>query len=300
MYPGVGAFVLIRPAQTFYERINIPHDQILTLGDVGPDEPVKKIKRFQPLADYLAERLEALGIQGGEVVIARDLDEMARFLQDGTVDIYFDSAYPTLAVQEAAGSEIILRRWKQEDPTYWSGFVARKNSGLSGIHDFLGKVIAFEEPFSTSGFVLPAGTLIQRGYAIKQVERPDAQVSADEIGYFFSWDEENTIEMVLLGLVAGGGISNQDYEGLPTELKEQLMTLEVTISVPRQLASVRPGLGPDPVSKLGGLLSGLHQTQEGQVILANIKGTKQFDALPAVDDASLRDLSLLMNLVSGV
>ena len=27
---------------------NIPHDQILTLGDVDPDEPVKKIKRFQP------------------------------------------------------------------------------------------------------------------------------------------------------------------------------------------------------------------------------------------------------------
>ena len=73
-----------------------------------------------PLADYLAENLGEFGIQEGWVVISRDVQEIAGFLNDGTVDVYFDSSFPTLAVQKLSGSEIILRRWNQADPTYWS------------------------------------------------------------------------------------------------------------------------------------------------------------------------------------
>ena len=91
----------------------------ITLGDIDANEPVKKIKRFQPLANYLAEHLEDFGIKGGNVVIARDIEEMAKFLKDGTVDVYFDSPYPTLATQERSGSKVILRRWKTGVATYW-------------------------------------------------------------------------------------------------------------------------------------------------------------------------------------
>ena len=71
-------------------------DQMITIGDIEPDEPTKKIKRFQPLADYLAEHLKAYGIEGGQVVLARTIEEMGGFLGDGTVDIYFDSPFPFL------------------------------------------------------------------------------------------------------------------------------------------------------------------------------------------------------------
>ena len=126
-------------------------DQIIALGDIDAHDPVKKIKRFQPLADYLADQLRSSGIRQGRVVIARDIKEMVSFLNDGTVDIYFDSAFPTLAVQELSGSQIIGRRWKQEDPTYWSTYVALRDNGIGGVEDFAGRVLAFEEPYSTSG-----------------------------------------------------------------------------------------------------------------------------------------------------
>ena len=103
----------------------------ITLGDIDPDEPSKKIARFTPLARYLAENLREFGVSEGRVMVARDIDEMARWMRDGTVDIYFDSAFPTLAVQQQSGSEIILRRWKD-------GVVERSgsgnlNRGISGI-----------------------------------------------------------------------------------------------------------------------------------------------------------------------
>ena len=200
--------------------------QIISLGDIDPDEPPKKIAKFQPLADYLAANLADLGIQKGQVVIARDIDEMGRFLSEGTVDVYFDSAFPILATQDLSGSKIILRRWKGGIVEYWSRFIAKKDGGIASVEDFMGRVIAFEEPRSTSGFLLPAGTLMQRGFTLTEVSEPGAQVSVDEIGYYFSGDEENTVELVLRGDVAGGGISNEDYQELPAAIMDQLVVLD--------------------------------------------------------------------------
>ena len=182
--------------------------QPITLGDIDPEDPTKKLKRFKPLADYLAQHLAEFGISRDQVVIARDIDEMARFLRDGTVDVLFDSAFPTLAVQELSGSQPILRRWKDSDPEYWSVYVAMRGDGVASVEDLTGKVIALEEPHSTSGFVLPAGTLIQRGFRLREVDGPGARVGPDEIGYFFTFDEQDTIALMMRGLVAAGGISN--------------------------------------------------------------------------------------------
>ena len=44
---------------------------IFTIGDIDPDEPATRVRRLQPLADYLAQRLGDHGIGRGRVVIAR-------------------------------------------------------------------------------------------------------------------------------------------------------------------------------------------------------------------------------------
>ena len=90
----------------------LPPQRIITLGDIDSNNPAKKVARLQPLADYLAEHLSDQGVTGGRVIIARDTTEMAKFLRDGTVDVYFDSAFPTLSVQELSGSQVVAHKWK--------------------------------------------------------------------------------------------------------------------------------------------------------------------------------------------
>ena len=116
--------------------------QTITLGDIDADEPAKKIKRFKPLADYLAEHLKEFGILQGRVIIARDIEEMARFLKEGTVDIYMDSPFPSLSVQALSGSRFILLRSKDGAATYWSTYVTSRGCGVSTAEDLLGKVMA--------------------------------------------------------------------------------------------------------------------------------------------------------------
>ena len=270
----------------------------MTIGDIDPDEPAKKVERFQPLADYLAKRLGDLGIGRGSVLVARNIEEMAGFLKDGTVDIYFDSVYPAQAVRELSSSQFLLRRWKESAPTYWSVYVARRDSGIASVEDLKGKVIAFEEPHSTTGYLLPAATLIQRGLGLRQVAGPEAAVGLDETGYIFSRDEENSVELILQGRVAAAGMSNQDYEELPPELIDRMVVLDRTMELPRQIVSSRPGLDKAVVSRIRELLVALDQTDEGRRILRGMKDS-QFDPLPPDLEVTVGKLRELMGLVAG-
>ena len=195
------------------------------------------------------------------------------------------------------GTRIIIRRWKSGDPEYWSVYVTHQSSGVKSAEDLVGKIMAFEKPHSTSGFVLPAGTLVQRGFTLSQVSGREATVASDEIGYYFSKSERNTFLAVLRGHVAGAGVSNQDYRELSEELKQQIVAFDKTNTVPRQVVSVRPGLDPIMVDKIGELLTGLDQTEDGRQLLASLKKTRKFDSLPPESVASLDDLKELIGLV---
>ena len=287
------------PAPTPTATAKPAGSKTITIGDIEPDEPVKKIARFQPLAEYLAENLRHLGIEQGNVVIARNIEEMGRFMREGIVDVYMDSAYPSLAVQQLSDSKVILRRWKRSDPTYWSTFIALKDSGVDGVEDLVGKVVAFEEPHSTSGFVLPAGTLVQRGYTLTEVVALSSKVAPDEIGYYFTRDEQNTLELVLRGDVAGGGVSNQDYDELPAEVKSRIVNFDSTVQVPRQLVTVRAGMDREIVATMARLMEALGGSEEGRELLVHLKKTKKFDALPPESGAALAELRKLMDLVAS-
>ncbi len=271
-----------------------------TVGDVDPDEPAKKVERFQPLADFLATNLVEFGIEQGRVLIAKDIDEMARLFRDGEIDLYMDSAFPTLAVQEKSGSIVILRRWKDEAPEYHSLFASLKEGDVTRPEDLLGKVVAFEEPHSTSGFVLPAGSLASAGYTLREVDSHDAAVGPDEIGYIFSRDEENTIELILAGMVAAGGLSDLDLEELPPETFDRLIAWNETLTVPRQLVSVRPGLQSEFIDAIKRLMMALEKTPEGRGLMDGLKSTKRFDPVPGESRESLKLLMEYKKLVVGV
>ena len=271
---------------------------VLILGDIDAEEPTKKIKRLQPVAGYLADNLSDIGIKEVQIVIAHDIDEMAGWMREGKVDVYFDSPFPTLAVQEKSDSQVILRRWKQGDAEYWSVYLAHRDSGLTKVEDFVGKMVAVEEPHSTSGFVLPIGTLIEQGFVVREAGGPAAVVAPNEVGYFFTRDERNTIELVVQGRVAGGGVSNQDYDELPPEIKQELTVLGSTTAVPRQLVSVRPGLDPEIVNRVIQVLSDMDQSERGREVLEGFKKTKKFDQLPDDSAQALLQLKGLMDLVA--
>ena len=51
----------------------------LTLGSVSI-EPSEEIKKYFPIAIYVANQLKAEGIDQGKILVARDIPEMASFV----------------------------------------------------------------------------------------------------------------------------------------------------------------------------------------------------------------------------
>lgn len=233
-----------------------PEGEIVRIGDIDPDTPARRITRLQPLASYLGAELAELGFSGGRVVIARDIEEMAVLLSSGEVDVYLDSAFPTLAVRERAGSELRLRRWAQGAAEYRTVFVSHADSGIDSLDELRGTSLALQEEYSTSGFLLPAGTLLEMGLPLRRVGGP-GESEPGVVSYFFTYDEENTVELVATGQAAAGAISNQELELMDPASREALRDIGETASMPRQLVSMRADLAPEVAERISEVLLNL-------------------------------------------
>lgn len=272
---------------------NTEKPRTITLGNIDPDEPSRKIKEFQPLADYLAQQLKGFGIKEGRVVIARDIAEMAHLIRNGNVDIYFDAPIPALAVCELAGCEVGLQQWRRGQPMFYGVYVARRDGGVERIEDLVGKVIAFQKPRSTVGFALPAATIVQRGFSLSKVSHPDSAVPANTIGYLIAGGERSTVELLLSGRIAAAAFGDLTYEELPPEIKGQLIVFDRTVEAPNQLTTVRPGLETDLVRQIYERLVSLDELEQGRPILEALRETEKFEPLPPESEVLLAELKAL-------
>lgn len=251
----------------------------LAIADVSSN-PTKKIKRFQPLADYIAANLSEFGFEDGTVKIAPDLETIAKWLKSGEVTVYFDSPYPAMMTVEASGAQPILRRWKKGDAEFNSVIFTMSQGGAANMGDLRGKIVAFDHLTSTTGYLLPTVELLNAG--LKPVEKAtaDSRVAPTEVGYVFSDDDENTVQWVISGKADAGAVDNQTFESIPEETRAAMTILAESEKVPRHVVLVSPTLTTAQVNEIKKILVEMDQTSEGQDILSKFENTAKFDELP--------------------
>jgi len=269
---------------------------VIVLGDIA-DDPAKKIARFTPLAEYLAANLTELGISEGQVKIAPDVETMAEWLESGAVDLYFDSLYPAMIVSDRSGAVPILRRWKDGVAEYHTVLFARADSGIAVPADFKGELLALDEQFSTSGFLLPVAYLVEQGLQPVQTGGLTPAGPTD-VRYEFAGDDDNVLQWVISGRAAIGAIDGEGFNEVPEATRQELVIIAETIDVPRQLALARPDIDAALMTAINELLIGLDESPEGEEILAVFK-TTQFGELPGGADEAFVVLRNLYELATS-
>ena len=271
----------------------------LTLGVIYQSAPELVAEHFRPLVEYTARKLGPAGEIKSAVVVAASTAQLMRLLEQGRIDFYLESPFPTYLINRSGTARLLLRRWKSGMSEYRGVIFASKASRITRLEDLRGKMIAFEDPGSTSGYFLPKLLLFEKGFSV--TEKPDlsAKVFAGEIGYVFAAIEKNVVRLVLDEKVAAGAISNDDYAILDETSKARLSILVQSGSLPRHLVSVRRNLSEAVVKRLKEILLSMDQDDEGQKILRQTDGTTKFDTLPGGEEVFRRKLNDLYHLKSA-
>ncbi len=269
---------------------------VLTIGSVSL-EPAREHAKVMAFAEELVSRLHPVGIGRARVVVESSLGAIAARIGQGEVDLYLDSPFPVSWVVHETGARPLLRRLKQGEASYRSVLFARRDSGLQSIEDLRGHVIAFGEPFSTSSFLLPKASLVERGLQLERYEDPAADVPDDVIGYVFSNDSENTMMWVLKHRIVAGAVNADYFEYMAGERRSELIVLLESEDVPRNIVCCRRDLPAEVRDAIEVALLDLHRDEKGRQALLRFEETARFDRFPVDPEEALARVSALLPFV---
>ena len=169
----------------------------------------------------------------------------------------------------------------------------RNDSAIQTVSDLPDKVVAFEEPYSTSGYFLPKSALLYAGLKLSEQADAGALVKAGEVGYVFAMDDDNIPVWVLRGKVGAGAMDDASFARLTPQRRENLRVVHQTAALPRHLVSVRRNLAPRLVNGIKAVLLGMEHSEEGRQALQKFEMTTRFDELPGGPEKALAPLLIL-------
>ncbi|OGQ52510.1 MAG: hypothetical protein A2W66_09015, partial [Deltaproteobacteria bacterium RIFCSPLOWO2_02_56_12] len=214
--------------------------------------------------------------------------QLAQAIREGKVDLFHDSVVPIMVLSRWTGSIPILRQWKYEEADYYSVILVRKDSGINSLSDLKGRVIAFDEPHSTSAHILPRMLLAEKQLKLVQVIAPGG-AEPDAVGFIHSSDD-NAPHLLVLGKVDAAATSHREFQILRPEIRDGLKIIARTKSVPRQVISVRKDLDPKIVAALREILINMDKDPEGQAALKGQQRTTKIDKIPPGSLEHLKDI----------
>lgn len=294
------ALVLAGPAvaQPVAAPAGAAPSRVLSVGSISLAIK-EEIADFQPIADYLAERLGDQGVSQARVVVVDSLDAMATELRRGNVDVFVDSPFPVAEMKRRAGFRPLLRRWKKGVAEYHALVFVRADSPIRSTADLTGDVVAFDDPFSTSGYLLPKAMLAAGGLTLREQSHSAAPVAPGTVGYVFSEDDENTLTWVLKKRTAAGAIDNHGFEELLAGDTERFRVLARSPDVPRHVLGVRGDLEPALATALERVLLSMHEEERGREVLEDFQHTTRFDRFPEGPEAGMAVVERLMDEIQG-
>lgn len=264
--------------------------QTLVLGRVS-DDPVKTIPRLREMGAYLAGQLAHLGISGNDVVVARNNNEMIAMLRAGEVDVVSETVMSAFQFSDATGAELLMREWKKGVASYRSVLFSTSDSDIEDIDDLAGRVMAFEDPGSTSGFLIPLAMLRERGIEAVELSSPNSRPPAGTVGYVFVGTEVNIAAWVARGIVDAGALNDTDWQDVdrtPGGLRESLRIFHESSEIPRSVLLVRGDLNRDLRDALQRTLADMESDPAAEMVLENYYRVARYDRF--VGDV-LRDLN---------
>lgn len=273
--------------------------QTLVLGRVS-DDPKTHIEAMQPILDYVVPKMRSVGIREGRILMAREAIQMQSYLRRQQVDWVTDTGIMAIDYQRRAGANVLLMTERGGGNMYRTVFFSLRGSGIDTLSDMKGRSIAFQSPYSTSSYIIPAAELLRAGLSLDMLLSPLDHADPERVGYLFARREENIATWVETRLVDVGAFSNLDWEKLLARSPERRNTLRIfheTGAYPRALEITAAGLDPAVRERLRQVLLEAGNDPAAREPLKRFFGTQRFMPLDSDMQERLIQLNQRLDLV---
>ncbi|MEM7711269.1 MAG: phosphonate ABC transporter substrate-binding protein [Pseudomonadota bacterium] len=188
--------------------------QTLRFGILSSENEADRIQRYEGLRAYLSE---ALGVEV-EIFTAGSYDGVIQALAADQIEIarFGSSSYAAAYTATDGGVVPFLTDLKKNGSSgYYSVLVTRCDSGIETLADAEGKVLAFADPDSTSGYAVPFFNLVER-----EGISPDTYFSATP----FSGSHEAGVQGVVNGTFdVAATYQNNEADGIVKRMERKDM-----------------------------------------------------------------------------
>jgi phosphonate transport system substrate-binding protein len=236
----------------------------LVLGMVPSREAGVIVDNLRPLGQLLSQRV---GIPV-DTFISTDFTGLVEAVGTGRVDIGLFGPFSLVQATDRYGAEVILASVRRGETVYYAQFNVHVDSGIETWADLRGKVLAFVDPASASGYLFPFVFLQQQGLNPRR-----------DMLTVFAGSHDASVLAVYNRDVDAGVSFNDAREGLLREfpdVMEKVRVLGYSSPIPNDGVVVRRGLDPALKEAIAQGLIDIASTEEGRRLTQQLFNVTSF------------------------
>lgn len=253
---GTGNLVRLDQLAQLPARHDEPAAPVLRVGVGAILSPQGTARAYQPLVDYLGRRLG----QPAVLVQRRTYQELNDLLARNMMDLAFICTGAYLEASKRREVSLLAVPQVNGKTTYRSLVIVPASSPAREFADLRGKVFAFTDPLSNTGYFCPMSLL----------SRMNQQPETFFARTIFTYSHDRSIAAVLEGVADGAAVDSLVYEfalrrdpGL--EGKFRIIRESAEFGIPPVVVPM--GISEEKKARLKELLLGLHLDPEGAKVL---------------------------------
>jgi phosphonate transport system substrate-binding protein len=212
--------------------------------------------------------------------------EILDLLLRGGLDLAWICGYPY--VQHRSELSLIAVPCFQGQPLYRSYIVVAGDSPYASLEDLAGRLFAWSDPDSNSGYLFPRYQLVERG------QDPDHFFRRT----FFAWGHRHCVEAVAEGLADGAAVDGYVWETLA--LREPALTGRTRVVLRSPVFGFPPLVGaPTLPSADAEAIRRVLLAQEGDGLGRRLLGELNLDGFVAEGPGLFDDIAYMAQAVAG-
>ncbi len=218
--------------------------------------PTKLFETYQPLIDYLNSNLENAQIT---LEASRDYNSFEKKYTNHQPDFLLPNPWQTLQAMEN-GYQVIATAGESED--FKGIFIVRKDSSIKQPADLIGKAVSYPSSTALAACIMPQYFLYENGIDVNR-----------DIENHYVGSQESSIMNVYLELTAAGATWPPPWRAFQRDHPQEAAELKViweTEPLINNSVMARDDVPNEVREQIQLLLTSLHETEAGRLILAGI------------------------------